>query len=216
MACPQIDLQSVDCRGCPAQRLKAGRGYGSSQNMSWRGWVEYCESLRRAECEAIVETRGGVKLYILAESIPRTRFVYDRRSNYHERHARKGLRTWLCKELLGVSCPPDIGHCSQCPHLDRLLELLRCKGILIVDCALCPLHRLDKKDRRRAATLCLQNNTKRYLDIAPNAPIITVFPAGCGFLRRQLPNVQRRVVREFAFENLSGLKSTIEQILGDL
>lgn len=69
-------------------------------------------------------------------------------------------------------------------------------------------------DRRHAATLCPQNNTKKYLDIASNAPMIIVFPRECGFLKSQLPNVQKRVVREFAFKNLSGLKSTIEQLLG--
>jgi len=170
--------------------------------------------LRRDECNRILQKHGQIKLYILTESIPYSRFVYDVQSNYR---VKVGLRTRLCKELINARCPPNVRHCNHCQNFNVLLDYLRNEGILIVDCAFCPLHLLENKfkNRRYAATLCLNNNTIEYLKVTPNAPIITIFPCNCGFLRRKKPYVQSRVVEEFSFSNLEGLKDAIEQILGN-
>ena len=215
MPCPQI---MINCpKNCPAQDLKKLPGYGRlgafPQGTNWDNWVNYCENLRRDECNRILQRYGQIKLYILTESIPYSRFIYDRQSNYC---ANVGLRTRLCRELINANCPPNINHCSQCPNLNKLLNYLRDKGILIVDCALCPLYRLNKfSARRHAATICLNNNTIAYLNVTPNAPIITIFPLNCGFLKTKKPHVQSRVVKEFRFGNLTGLRKAIEQSLGD-
>lgn len=223
MACPQI---VVNCpENCPAQDLKKLTEYGKlgafPHGTNWSDWVNYCENLRRNECNQILKMHGQIKLYILTESIPYSRFVYDPQSNYRfGKNVRVGLRTRLCEELLNAKCPPNINHCNQCQYFNQLLDYLRNKGILIVDCALCPLHkkdhrRLTYKDRRIAATLCLNNNIIQYLNISPNAPIITIFPSKCGFYKTKKPYVRKRVKGEFNFSNLRGLKDTIERILSD-
>jgi len=219
MPCPQI---SVNCpQNCPAQGLRDLGRYGSKSRKfpngtNWNVWINYCEDLRRSECDKILEKYGKIRLYILdilAESIPYSRFVYDPQSNYK---AGRELRKKLCQELLNVRCPQNVKHCNQCPHFNQLLDYLRNKGILIVDCALCPLYRLNNyRGRRLAATLCLNHNTIAYLNVTPNAPIITIFPHHCGFLRRKKPYIQQRVVRQFNFSSLNGLKDAIEEILGD-
>ena len=176
----------------------------------------HCEDLRQRECNEILRRHGRIRLYILTESIPRTRFVYDEQSNYCIHSARQGLRTRLCEELINAECPSDICNCSQCPNLNKLLNYLRDKGILIVDCALCPLHSLSNRtNRRHAATQCLNNNTMAYLNVTQNAPIITIFPRNCGFLRSQQPNVQSRVVRRFNFSYLRGLMDAIQDVFVD-
>lgn len=176
--CPQIDVNAVNCgncRGnCPALNLKNMGGYGTlgafPQGTSWNVWVDYCENLRRDECNQILNMHGQIRLYILTESIPYRRFIYDPQSNYAGGNVPPGLRTNLCRELLNVTCP-NVNHCNQCQYFNQLLDHLRRKGLLIVDCALCPLHlmRRNFRNRKRAATICLNNNTIAYLNVTPNA-----------------------------------------------
>ena len=125
--------------------------------------------------------------------------MYDFNSSY----IKGQLRYNLCEELLG--------SCSDCKN--QLIDFLKRKGILIVDCALCPLHLLTSKSRRIAATICLDRHTGGYLNVSPHAPIITVFPRRCGFHKKN-PEVRVRGIKEFRFKRLGGLKETIRQILG--
>lgn len=212
MACPQI---VVNCpEDCPARHLRRARNYGPFQDMPWDDWVRCCEYLRRRECNEILRRHGRIRAYILTESIPRTRFVYDEQSNYCIRSARRGLRTRLCKELINAECPPDVCNCSQCLNLNTLLNYLRDKGILILDCALCPLHRLrSRRARRHAATLCLNNNTIAYLNVTQDSPIITIFPANADFLEVSSLLYGRRVEGRFNFSSLGGLRDKIQEIL---
>ena len=201
-----LDIQALRCDGCPANSLKDKKGYGPSGDRKWFDWVSYCERLREKEAKVITKIHGKIKLYILTESIPSNRFIYDLDSRYDQ----GGLRRDLCRELLGID-----GDCGA-----RLIAFLREKGILIVDCALCPLHKLgEKKYRRHAATMCLSNNTHKYLDKSPNAPIITIFPSRSGFLKSQVHfNITRRIARdgEFSFKNITGLRAKIHEILRSL
>jgi len=58
-----------------------------------------------------------------------------------------------------------------------------------------------------------------YLNVSPNAPIITIFPAGLyqnyGYFRRKKPHIDRRVIKRFNFGDLNGLRKEIEEVLGD-
>uniref|UniRef100_A0A7J2TLC4 Uncharacterized protein n=1 Tax=Archaeoglobus fulgidus TaxID=2234 RepID=A0A7J2TLC4_ARCFL len=181
--------------------------------MTWKEWVDHCEKLREEEAKRIAERHGRIKLYILAESIPKNRFVYDRDSDY-----RKGLRKNLCEELLN-ECPKHVKSCRECRNFDELMEYLRSKGILIVDCALCPLHRISQtKIRVKAAVNCLKNNNIHYLEISADAPVIAILPKNVKSslienLKESLPEIGIRIVGDFQFTRLQGLKSTIEQFL---
>ncbi len=131
-------LLVTSCQSCPAVNLKNLKNYGHTskafpRGTNWEFWVNYCENLRKNECIRILDLHGEIKLYLLTESIPHGRFIYDTDSNYH-RHSsiRPGLRTNLCEELIDANCPSNINHCSDCPHLNRLLEYLRRKGILLL------------------------------------------------------------------------------------
>lgn len=84
------------------------------------------------------------------------------------------------------------------------------KKIWIVDAALCPLHRLKRKaERRHAATECLKRHTSKYINYFNFARLMAIFPLRCGFLKRQLPDLHRRIERYYTFSNLIGLKNSI-------
>jgi len=152
--------------------------------------IKKTERLRKKEIKSIQR----IKLFLLCESAPEKRFVYDLNSQY----SKNGLRYLLRNELV------DAGND------EKLFDYLRKQGVLIVDCALCSLHKLSgKKDRRAAATICLERHTQAYLDLNPEAPIVAIFPSKCGFYKRKLPHIQGRVKHEFRFTNLTGLKDTI-------
>jgi hypothetical protein len=94
---------------------------------------------------------------------------------------------------------------------EDLFNYMHEKGILLVDCALCPLHKLsDNTDKILAATLCLKYNTKPYLNLNKTAPIITIFPYQRGFATNTFPEIEKRIINKFHFSRLSGLKSFIE------
>ena len=174
-----IDVAKLCCKDCPAFCLKNEQ----SQNIS--RW----EKLREEAKNSLLKKK--VNLYLLCESLPADNFFYDK-SSHNE------LRSCLCKELVGNGSDDD------------LFQYLSQKGVLLVDCALCPLFRLGNKPKRRyAATLCLQRNTLPYLNLNPSAPIITVFPAHCGFLRRSIGSIRERVTGDFQFSKLCGLKKSI-------
>lgn len=180
-----VDLNSLECDNCPAKPWK------DRQLCKITKW----ESIRKR----IADSLPTINLYLLGESIPYNRFVYDEDSDY----SANGLRYYLRAELIG-------SHSD-----DKLYEYLKQRGILLVDCALCPLHKLksNKKKRRDAATLCLKRNTLPYLEINISAPVITIFPSGCGFACGSMPQVERRIAARFQFTRLAGLKNTIERLL---
>jgi len=161
-----------------------------AHNLKDRQCILQRESLR----DGIAKLLPKINLYLLCESLPRNRFFYDETSNY----LNGGLRYNLRRELVGSGSDRD------------LFRYLSKQGIILVDCALCPLFKLENKtERRYAATLCLQNNTFPYLDLNPGAPIITIFPAHCGFLQRPLESIKERIIGNFRFSKLRGLKKLI-------
>lgn len=214
----QILPREINCQKCEAEKycLKNWKEYGPNGDITWKEWVDYCEKLREEEAQRIVEKHGKIKLYILVESIPLKRFIYDRNSDY--RKGRYGLRKNLCKELLG-GCPDDVKSCKNCQNFDVLMEYLRNKGILVVDCALCPLHIICQTENRvKAAINCLKNNNIYYLERFKDSPIIAIFPSKVikKSLFEDLKNLQEiggRILKVFQFSSLQGLENMIEQVL---
>jgi len=173
--------KELKCDGCPALPLRT-----KDQLHRIKQW----EKLRTKEIETMIE----IKLYLLCESIPANRFFYDLDSEYDN----GGLRYNL-KEELELDSDYDV------------LEYFSQNGIVLADCALCPLHQLDSNtEKRHAATFCLKNNTYKILDINPNAPIVTIFPKHRGYLKTDFPEIEKRKVDEFSFNNLYGLKAVID------
>lgn len=158
--------------------------------------IEHTEKLRSDFIGEINE----VKIILLGESTPANRFVYNLDSDYSNNGFRYNLR-W---ELINGG------------RDDQLLNYLRKRGIIIVDCAFCPLHRLSSNtDRRDAATKCLSRHSRIYLDSFSAAKIITFFPRNLGFKKTELADIHVRVYRSFQFADLDGLKETINSIIGE-
>lgn len=184
-----IKIENLDCDGCPALNLRDGNSIRRDKRQEK---IKQWENLR----EKTVNCIAKIKLFLLCESLSTDRFVYDVTSDYTN-----GLRHDLRNELVN-------GREDQ-----NLFEYLKKHGTVIIDCALCPLFCLNtKKDRRLAATLCLERHTHAYLDLNPKAPIITIFPSRCGFLKKKLPDVQKRVKRGYLFTKLKGLKNIIDKL----
>jgi len=208
----KIDF-NPNCQNCEAEKYGLKDLKYGPKSMTWKEWVDHCEKLREEEAQKIAERHGKIKLYILAESIPQNRFVYDRDSDYRK----GGLRKNLCKELLG-GCPKSVKSCRECRNFDELMEHLRSRGILIVDCDLCPLHKIPRtKIRVKAAVNCLKNNNIRHLEISRDAPVIAILPDKVKSsliknLKESLPEIGIRIVKDFQFTHLEGLKRVIEQV----
>lgn len=180
----KIDINNLNCEGCSALKyLDINR-------------IIKCEELREKEFDSICD----IRLFLLGESIPAKRFVYDRASDY----SKNGLRFNLRNELVKNGTDED------------LFVYLRKHGIMIVDCALCPLHKFNenKKERKLSAKICFERHTHIYLDLYPQVPIITFFPKGCGFNAVEMPNILKgRIKSSFQFCRLDGLKDKTEAIL---
>jgi hypothetical protein len=174
-----IDINKLNCSKCPADHL-----FDEER-------IIKNEKLR----ELILNNIEKINIYLLGESTPANRFVYDLTSNYKS----SGLRYNLRNELVDGGSDVDLMH------------YLQEKNVLITDCALCPLHKLENKaDQRTAATLCLKRHTFKYLDQYPNAPIITFFPSNRGYKKSELPEYDSRIIAEFNFNSLHGLKALLD------
>jgi hypothetical protein len=134
-----------------------------------------------------------IKVILLGESFPVNRYFYDVDSNYD----RGGLMYNLKREY-GLRTNVD------------MIEKFRELGVIVYDCAFCPLHLLDNKtDQRHAATHCLKSYKLDYLN-KNTCPIITFFPSKRGFLKREVPELIKRIWVEYLFNNLHGIKTIIE------
>jgi hypothetical protein len=179
-----MKFSDLKCDRCPALSLR--------NKNSQRSWIEECETFKSKAIEEI----SVIKLYILCESFPANRYFYNPESIYKT----KGLRFEIKKEL---AIDTD----------DEFFKYFKENGIVLTDCALCPLHddQLTNTERRHAASICLQNNTLSILEINPNTPIITIFPSHRGYLKRRFPKLELRKKAKFNFEHLFGLKLEIEK-----
>jgi hypothetical protein len=88
------------------------------------------------------------------------------------------------------------------------------KGIVLFDCALCPLHQLyDNVTKRHAATYCFLTITNQSIKEFSNIPIATVFPSKRGWLKTEIPyEIRNQVSGEFSFSDQSGLSDLYSQL----
>ena len=179
-----LNIENFKCDSCPALYLKSSRIEK----------IKIWEKMR----EDAIGSINPINIFLLGESIPYKRFFYDKLSDYSQ----DGLRFLLRKELVN-------GNSDE-----MLFEYMKTNGIALTDCSICPLHKLDQNsDKIIAATFCLTRNTKVYLSLNPNAPIITIFPYNRGFDKNSLPDIKKRIIASFQFTHLNGLKETIEKVI---
>lgn len=177
-----MKINELNCEGCPAIDLRT-----KDQLRKIKQWGRLKEKA--------IDSIDQIRLYILCESIPKDRFFYDLDTDYEK----KGLR-FNIKEELGLEFDQAV------------LNYFTRKGIVLTDCALCPLFLLDSNvEKRHAASFCLRNNTFSILTINPEVPIVTIFPTHRGYLKNDFPEIERRKVDEFLFNDLTGLKQVIEK-----
>ncbi len=174
------------CSKCPAYRLLDSKR---------KALIERWERKR----DSYLSHTKQVKLILLGESIPASRYFYDIETDYQD----SGLRYSLKKEFGKLEL-----NDSQ-----FLMSMTR-KGIVLFDCALCPLHQLyDNVTKRHAATYCFLTITHETISKFPDSPIVTVFPAHRGWLKTEIPyEIRNQVKGEFSFSDQSGLSDLYNQL----
>ena len=174
------------CRSCPAYHLLTEKR---------KAQIDYWEEKR----DSFVNRMKQVKLILIGESMPNSRYFYDLNTNYDH----DGLRFTL-KDEFGKN---DIN--------DGLFLISMCrKGIILFDCALCPLHKLDDNIlMRKAATHCFLTINIEKIEELKHIPIVTIFPSNRGWNVSELPlSIKNRIVGNFGFSSQFGLASLFEQI----
>ena len=146
-----------------------------------------------------IERMKSIKLILLGESMPANRYFYDINTDYENR----GLRYSMKKEFNKLEISDSL-----------FLESMVRKGIVLFDCALCPIYLIDNNTlRRKAATHCFMSINHVYLRKYPEVPIVTIFPAKMGFLKTEIPvEIISRVKGEFSFSDQTGLNQLYENI----
>jgi hypothetical protein len=177
-----IDFSNLNCTSCPALHLRD---------------IERIKVVETMRAQAL-EKFGGKSacMILLCESTPAHAFVYDLNSN-------SNLRKNLRKELVPGGSD------------EALFTYFNNHRIWIVDCALCPVHLLkNNTDKRLAATICLERHNVVNLQAERKAKLVTIFPVHRGFkkndLKRDLPSIAQRVIINYPFSNLAGLKEFVE------
>lgn len=177
-------LTDAKCQNCPARVLRTPEQIKKINK--WHG-------LFISELANI----NPLKVILLGESFPVSRYFYDIDSNYESSGLMFNLKT-------------EYGLQTNIEMIMKFREL----GVVVYDCAYCPVHLLETKaDQRHAATFCLKNYKRHFLH-QNTCPIITFFPAKRGFLKSELPEIEERIIEEFKFSSLQGIEETIFKCLG--
>lgn len=145
--------------------------------------------------EKYVRRIKKLRLILVGESMPANRYFYDINSDYEN----GGMRINLQKEF-------DQMEISE----SQFLESFTRKGIILHDCALCPLYLLKGHSLamfRKIATYCFLTHNMDMVTANENVPIATIFPSNRGWLKTEIPwDIRSRINAEFSFSNLTGLK----------
>ncbi len=188
----QMSNRYAKCQKCPAYHLLTDER---------KSLIERWESRR----ERYFSRTKKVRLILIGESMPASRYFYDIETEYED----GGLRYTLKKEFGKLELDDS----------QFLMSMAR-KGIVLYDCALCPLHVFRKNNltginklRKYAATHCFQTITGLEIEKYPDVPIVTIFPSKMGWLKNEIPyDIRKRVVGEFIFLDQTGLAALFERM----
>ncbi len=175
------------CSNCPANHLLDDKR---------KALIERWESKR----DSYLSRTKKIKLILLGESMPASRYFYDLETDYPE----SGLRYSLKREFGKL----DLSDSQFLISMSR-------KGIVLLDCALCPLHQLyDNVTKRHAATYCFLTITHETISKFPDTPIVTVFPSNRGWLKSEIPfEIRYNVKGECTFSDQSGLSDFYKELI---
>lgn len=177
-----MQLINIKCQTCPAINLRTPEQVKK---------ISYWYGLFLDE----INNQQHKKVILLGESFPANRYFYDLDSNYDS-----GGLMYNLKQEFGLQTN------------EKMISRLRELGVVVYDCAFCPLHLLgSKSDQRHAATHCLKSYKLDFLK-ENTLPIITFFPSKRGFLKTHLPEVASRIVAEFKFNSLQGVRNEILKV----
>jgi hypothetical protein len=181
-----MDNKYSKCQKCPAFHILSDERKDIIEKWEYKR-DKYIERMKR------------VKLILLGESMPADRYFYDINTIYEY----DGLRYTLKKEFGKLEISDSL-----------FLESMVRKGIVLFDCALCPLYLLDNNVlRRKAATHCFLTINNFQLQEHPDIPIATIFPANLGYLKTEIPvEITSRVKGEFVFSDQTGLNQLYESL----
>lgn len=176
------NLKKLECSTCPAKLFI---------NVQLKH-IESSEYYREFHLQRIKE----IKLILLCESIPAERFFYNPKSVYEG----SGLRYLMREELTPNGTEED------------LFEFMINNGIILFDCALCPLHKFgsDYSLRIIAAKYCLEHNNIAKLNEFSTVPIIKIFPKNSDFDEASFPDVKTRIIKRYEFRKIYGLKQFLK------
>lgn len=174
------------CQKCPAFHLLSEERKDKIEKWEYKR-VKFIDRMKK------------VRLIILGESMPANRYFYDINTDYENR----GLRYTLKKEFNKIELSDSL-----------FLESMVRKGIILFDCALCPLYLIRNNVlRRKAATHCFMSINQIYLGKYPEVPIVTIFPVKMGYLKTEIPEeIISRVKGEFSFSDQTGLSHLYENL----
>ena len=129
----------------------------------------------------------SIKLYLLISYVSTGRFFYDFQ-----------METWHRNDLKHILLKDSTD--------EKFIRFLNDKGILVVECCFCPLHRFYKHKISydhipETVTLCFRRHNLHLLMINKDAPIITLFDRP-RILDNEVPEISSRIIRNFSFHKM--------------
>jgi hypothetical protein len=141
--------------------------------------IDYWRSLQ-LEVFSNIKT---IRLYLLLPFLSPDRFFYDTETDSWHRNDLKRI-------LLKGSTDKEF------------LNYLKDRGIVIVECCFCPLHRfllhgIPFSQMSKVITLCFRRHNFNLLKIHKSAPIITLFEEPGCFVNEGVPEINNRIIKNY-------------------
>lgn len=145
-----------------------------------------------------------IKLYLLLPFLSPDRFFYDLETDAWHRNDLK-------KILFKNSTDKEF------------ISYLNAKGIVIVECCFCPLHRffligIPFSIMSQVIKTCFKRHNLQIIKINKKAPIITLFEDADNFIDDGFPEINKRIIKNFELHHLERcnkrFKKLVETITG--
>jgi len=144
------------------------------------------ENGRYLQMDAINKIKS-IKLYLLISYVSTGRFFYDIK-----------METWHRNDLKHILLKDSTD--------EEFIKYLNERGIVIIECCFCPLHRFYKHKISydhipEAVSLCFKRHNLHLLMINNAEAIITLFDRP-RILDNEVPEIGSRIIRNFSFHKM--------------